>query len=140
MEIKEELVVLNNVGLNVFHMIKKFVDFIIPRTPFLAKLYGSVMYYGARDLLIDEYILWIIENYKVPSLNMISETRASKDGLSKLTMRGYYSEWYGYGSTRLNNLNQRILESYPLSWEQAGYPGPSLSYIPFVKQYKQTKK
>lgn len=48
--------------------------------------------------------------------------------LNRTTMMGYYSEWYGYGGTRLNNPNQRELEFYPLSWEQVGYPGPSLGY------------
>ena len=41
---------------------------------------------------------------------------------------GYYSEWFGYGTTRLDMPNQRVLEFYPLSWRQIGYPGPSLGY------------
>lgn len=48
--------------------------------------------------------------------------------LNRLTMMGYYSEWSGYGSTRLETPNQRILEYFPLGWEQVGYPGPSLGY------------
>ncbi len=48
--------------------------------------------------------------------------------LNRFTMMGYYSEWSGYGSTRLNTPNQRILENFPVSWEQVGYPGPSLGY------------
>jgi len=48
--------------------------------------------------------------------------------LNQFTMMGYYSEWSGYGSTRLETPNQRILEYYPLSWKQVGYPGPSLGY------------
>jgi hypothetical protein len=48
--------------------------------------------------------------------------------LSRYTIMGYYSEWSGYGNTRLNTPNQRILESYPLSWKQIGYPGPSIGY------------
>lgn len=48
--------------------------------------------------------------------------------LNRLTMMGYYSEWSGYGTTRLEPPNQRILEHYPISWEQVGYPGPSLGY------------
>lgn len=43
-------------------------------------------------------------------------------------MMGYYSEWWGYGSTRLAEPNQRKLEYYPFSWKQVGYPGPSLGY------------
>jgi hypothetical protein len=48
--------------------------------------------------------------------------------LVRYTMMGYYSEWSGYGSTRLLTPNQRMLEYYPLSWSQIGYPGPSLGY------------
>ena len=48
--------------------------------------------------------------------------------LNRFTMMGYYSEWSGYGSTRLKESNQRKLEYYPISWKQIGYPGPSLGY------------
>ena len=55
--------------------------------------------------------------------------------LNCYTMLGYYSEWFGYGDTRLESPNQRVLQFYPPSWEQVGYPGPSLSYINYVNQY-----
>jgi len=48
--------------------------------------------------------------------------------LNRFTMMGYYSEWSGYGSTRLATPNQRKLEYFPISWKQIGYPGPSLGY------------
>lgn len=48
--------------------------------------------------------------------------------LNRFTMLGYYSEWSGYGSTRLEAPDKRVLEYYPLSWQQVGYPGPSLGY------------
>lgn len=48
--------------------------------------------------------------------------------LNRFTMMGYYSEWSGYGSTRLNSPNYRKLEYFPLSWKQIGYPGPSSGY------------
>lgn len=48
--------------------------------------------------------------------------------LNRLTLMGYYSEWSGYGSTRLNPPGQRTLENFPVSWEQIGYPGPSKGY------------
>lgn len=48
--------------------------------------------------------------------------------LTRYTMMGYYSEWFGYGSTRLMPPDDRKLEFYPLSWSQVGYPGPSLGY------------
>lgn len=50
------------------------------------------------------------------------------DNLIKLTIMGYYSEWFGYGTTRLNEPNQRRLEFYPVSWKQVGYPGPTPGY------------
>lgn len=48
--------------------------------------------------------------------------------LNRLTLMGYYSEWSGYGTTRLNPPGQRTLENFPVSWEQVGYPGPSNGY------------
>lgn len=54
--------------------------------------------------------------------------RAINTTLSRYTMMGYYSEWSGYGNTRLDSPNQRILEFFPLSWKQIDYPGPSLGY------------
>lgn len=47
------------------------------------------------------------------------------DNLVRLTLMGYYSEWFGYGTTRLMPPNNRELEFYPLSWDQIGYPGPT---------------
>lgn len=54
--------------------------------------------------------------------------RSITGALNRFTLMGYYSEWYGYGSTRLETPNLRKLEYYPLSWKQVGYPGPSLGY------------
>lgn len=48
--------------------------------------------------------------------------------LDTYTLMGYYSEWFGYGKTRLSPPEERILEFRPLSWLQVGYPGPSLGY------------
>jgi hypothetical protein len=48
--------------------------------------------------------------------------------LNRFIVMGYYSEWSGYGATRMKPPDQRRLEYFPLSWKQAGYPGPSLGY------------
>lgn len=48
--------------------------------------------------------------------------------MNRLTYMGYYSEWWGYGTTRDLPPNQRVLEYFPGSWEQVGYPGPSMGY------------
>lgn len=47
------------------------------------------------------------------------------DELIRLTMMGYYSEWFGYGLTRLDEPSKRVMEFKPVSWEQVGYPGPT---------------
>jgi hypothetical protein len=59
--------------------------------------------------------------------------------LARFTMFGYYSEWYGYGTTRFLNPDQRILEAAPMSWQQTNYPGPSLSYLEEVREYNEIK-
>lgn len=45
-----------------------------------------------------------------------------------LAMFGFYSEWSGYGTTRLLSPDRRRMECFPLSWIQTGYPGPALGY------------
>ncbi|WP_059104799.1 hypothetical protein [Shouchella shacheensis] len=53
------------------------------------------------------------------------------DALNRFSMFGYYSEWSAYGSTRLYPPDHRRLESFPLSWQQVGYPGVSFGYRDF---------
>lgn len=48
--------------------------------------------------------------------------------ITLLVIFGYYSEWSGYGSTRLDSPDNRKIEHFPTSWEQVGYPGPSKGY------------
>lgn len=48
--------------------------------------------------------------------------------LTLLTTIGYYSEWSGYGSTRLKTPEKRKIEHFPTGWKQVGYPGPSMGY------------
>jgi hypothetical protein len=124
---------------------RAFADAIIPRSPELAEEYGKVQYFGALDLHTDEYLILSLNSYYIPiakttaeALDLASEQLVILSGdelilsaisaLNRFTMMGYYSEWSGYGSTRLAAPDQRILEFYPLSWEQVGYPGPSLGY------------
>ena len=99
---------------------KAFVDAIIPRSPGLAQEYGKIQYFGALDFQTDEYLILSLNSYDIP-FNITGS-------LNRFTMMGYYSEWYGYGSTRLEVPDQRRLEYFPLSWQQVGYPGPSLGY------------
>ena len=117
------------------------VNLIIPRSPLLAYEFGIVQFYGALDLHIDEFLLLTRESFGIPSSVPIAEmlditsrqlflTNGSDEAFPVVstTMMGYYSEWSGYGSTRLDEPNQRKLEYYPISWKQVGYPGPSLGY------------
>lgn len=60
--------------------------------------------------------------------------------LNRYIIMGFYSEWYGYGTTRFQNLEERTLEFYPISWEQVGYPGPSISHLDLVKEYYAIKE
>lgn len=48
--------------------------------------------------------------------------------LNRFTLMGYYSEWSGYGCTRLESPSERKLEYFPPGWQQAYYSGPSLGY------------
>jgi hypothetical protein len=54
---------------------------------------------------------------------------------TRFTDLGYYSEWFGYGTTKFKEPNQRVLEFKPNSWQQVGYPGRSFSYINDVREY-----
>lgn len=47
------------------------------------------------------------------------------DLANRYTVFGYYSEWSGYGSTRLFTPEARKLEYYPISWKQISYPAPA---------------
>jgi len=60
--------------------------------------------------------------------------------LNRYTMMGYYSEWYGYGVTRLYEPNQRVFEFKPDSWLQVGYPGKSFTYVNYVRQYESAQE
>jgi hypothetical protein len=53
------------------------------------------------------------------------------DFLNRFVILGYYTEWSGYGSTKFDIPDKRILEQFPPSWEQVGYPGPALGYRDF---------
>lgn len=119
--------------------LKAMVEFIIPRTPRLAKLYGDFMYYGALDLQVDEYVAMLIDNYGIQIPVRILEMPSMYGYFNRFVVLGFYSEWFGYGSTRFNAPGQRIREFDPISWEQVGYPGPSLSYITAYKQYIENR-
>jgi hypothetical protein len=55
-------------------------------------------------------------------------TQSMKNTLTQLTLFGYYSEWTGYGSTRLDRPEFRCIEYFPIGWIQTNYPGPAFGY------------
>lgn len=173
------------------------VNAIVPRTPELAELYGAFMYYGALDLLTDQYLIMILNNYypfmeealgilltSLADKNVTLERRervlyyprsdreriTSEDWLRVftlldhiengflelsdlyqeypevipvtgslywLTMKGYYSEWFGYGTTRFLSPDKRRFQFIPASWKQINYPGPAVSYIGEIKIFDE---
>jgi hypothetical protein len=50
------------------------------------------------------------------------------DSFHQLTMFGYYSEWPGYGTTRLLPPECRRVEETSPAWGAVGYPGPAFGY------------
>lgn len=113
---------------------------IIPRSPRLAYEYGIVQYYGAIDLHIDEFLMLTRMSLGAVAMPVTESANgtASPDSMTSnsnslhsaagTTMFGYYSEWSGYGTTRLAPPNERKFEYAPISWKQVEYPGPSLGY------------
>jgi hypothetical protein len=53
------------------------------------------------------------------------------DSLNRFVMLGYYTEWPGYGSTKFDIPDKRVLEKFPPGWELVGYPGPAFGYRDF---------
>lgn len=63
-----------------------------------------------------------------PFRNNPTAVQIIADNLNSLTVFGYFSEWSGYGATRLAQLEKRKLEDIPVSWKQVGYPGRARKY------------
>ncbi|WP_274366159.1 hypothetical protein [Paenibacillus thermotolerans] len=64
------------------------------------------------------------------------------NSLYQLTLFGYYSEWFGYGTTRLNAPQDRRIQYFPPGWRFVEYPGPSFGYRGyrgFVLKYPRRK-
>ena len=67
-------------------------------------------------------------NLPEPFTNNPGLTQSMKNTLTQLTLLGYYSEWTGYGSTRLDRPDFRCMEYFPIGWIQSNYPGPAFGY------------
>ena len=81
-----------------------------------------------RALTLLEQLQVNLEVLPIPFQNNPAAVISITSDLGRLALMGYYSEWSGYGSTRMFPPNQRILEYFPLSWQQVGFPGISLGY------------
>lgn len=75
-------------------------------------------------LIIPENITYFPVELEITSEDIFPEI----PWLNRTTLMGYYSEWSGYGSTKLAPPTERVMEYFPISWKQIGYPGPSLGY------------
>lgn len=71
------------------------------------------------------------EMLPVPFRNSSDFVLAIVSVLILLITIGYYSEWSGHGSTRLEPPDRRVMEHFPVGWKQVGYPGLSKGYRAF---------
>jgi hypothetical protein len=69
-----------------------------------------------------------LEALPLPYRNNPGLVLTMMDSLHQLTMFGYYSEWFGYGTTRLLSPENQHVEFDPPGWRFAGYPGPAYGY------------
>lgn len=72
-----------------------------------------------------------LQRLPLPYQNNPALIQVIMSSINQLTLFGYYSEWYGYGSTRLFPTEFRRFEYYPPGWGLVGYPGPSFGYRDF---------
>jgi hypothetical protein len=69
-----------------------------------------------------------LESLPEPFTNNPGLTQSMKNTLTQLALLGYYSEWTGYGATRLKGPDVRRIEFFPMGWLQTNYPGPAFGY------------
>lgn len=84
-----------------------------------------------RAITLLERLEISLETLPVPYQNNLSLIRNMMDVLNQLTLFGHFSEWPGYGTTRLLHPDYRELEYFPPGWLQAIYPGPAFGYRDF---------
>ena len=107
---------------------KRGVDSLLPRGGAFAALSADdrIRALNLLERLNGDTVVWPGPFNKDPYL-----AQYITGGLNRFTIMGYYSEWSGYATSRLEPPDHRQLEYYPLSWKQIGYPGPSLGYRTF---------
>lgn len=81
-----------------------------------------------RSILLLEQLEVNLANLPIPFRNNPGAVLATISIITMLATSGYYSEWSGYGSSRLETPEEREMEQFPAIWRQIGYPGPSMGY------------
>ncbi|WP_161628803.1 hypothetical protein [Thalassobacillus devorans] len=84
-----------------------------------------------RAINLLEKLMVPSDSFPVPYKNNPIIVQIMIDSLYQLTFFGYYSEWFGYGETRIHSPAFSSLRTYPVSWAYTGYPGPSFGYRDF---------
>jgi hypothetical protein len=84
-----------------------------------------------RAITLIERLKINLETLSIPYKNNPGLVRNMMDVLNELPMFGQYSEWTGYGTTRLFSPEYRRVEYFPQGWFQTQYPGPSFGYRDF---------
>lgn len=83
-----------------------------------------------KAVMILEGLKVNVENLPFPYTNNPGFLLNMMDGLNRLILFGFYSEWIGYGEARFHPTTYQ-LAFLPPSWLQVGYPGPSFGYRDF---------
>lgn len=84
-----------------------------------------------RAITLIERLEINLEILSIPYKNNPGLVGNMMDVLNQLPLFGYYSEWTGYGTTRLLSPEYRRVEFFPYGWFQTEYPGPSYGYRDF---------
>jgi hypothetical protein len=69
-----------------------------------------------------------LQTLPLPYYNNPGLVQTMMDSFHQLSMFGYYSEWFGYGTTRLLPPEDQHVEFDPPGWSFIGYPGPAYGY------------
>ena len=109
----------------IINMESQDVSFAEATVAMLDLVYKGEGIFGGTEFLNS---LATMDSMPVPYKDNPAMIISSINSLVSSTMMGYYSEWSGYGATRLATPNERIFEYAPISWGQIDYPGPSLGH------------
>ncbi|MEV5028309.1 hypothetical protein [Paenibacillus sp. LPE1-1-1.1] len=84
-----------------------------------------------RAVTLLDHLAVPLESLPQPFQNNPALVQVMMSSINQLTLFGYYSEWFGYGTTRFLPSNLKRIECCPPSWKLVGYPGPSYGYRDF---------